>query len=455
MTALQTIKATRPLTGEVSIPSDKSISHRALMLSAISDSIIHSHHVIITNLLESEDVFRTLNALRELGVEIRKTDGESWIVKGVGLRGLKQPKKTLYMGNSGTTARLLMGVLAGQDFETVIDGDDSLRNRPMKRVTEPLTLMGARFEFLERDGYLPIKIIGNPNLKPLENYEMPVASAQIKSAILLAGLYADGPTTIKNNESRNHTEFMMTEFNVNIGWDKNRIKLIPNDETGIRAYPLYYYDSQCKRFTIPADPSSAAFFVAASMLVKGSEISLSKVCSNYRRIGFYEVLRYILGCKIKAKDDESDWEDNYKTMTSSYSEIQDKEYVVNAKFAPRMIDEYPILTVLASGIKATTTIKGIEELRVKECDRIDVMVQGLRACGVKVESGDDWMKIYGTGKVKGGATIATHSDHRIAMSFVILGLIADEPITIDDIEPVKTSFPTFFEELKKLGIKYK
>ncbi len=444
MTELRTKRAEAPLQGEIEIPGDKSISHRAIMLSAISSTA----ETEIDNFLEGEDVLATIEAFKAMGVKIEKNNNGLWYVYGVGLHGLKKPNTKLDMGNSGTSARLIMGILAGQDFESIIDGDESLRKRPMKRITEPLSQMGAKFEFLEKDGCLPIKVIGNPNLQAIE-YELPVASAQIKSAILLAGLYADGETSIIEKEtSRNHTETMFKHFGIVLKKiNDNTIQVQPE-----KSFKTFF---DVDSFTIPSDPSSAAFFITASLLVKDSEISFANMGLNKTRKGFLDIVVKKLKCKVEIdKISVLTGEPYSKKTIAYYSEMKNRKYTIPSDFAPLMIDEYPILAVLAAGSKATVRMEGIGELRVKESDRIAVMEKGLKACGVDVESGEDWMEVRGTGKVEGGATIETHLDHRIAMSFIILGLIAENPITIDDISPIQTSFPNFFTELKKLGVDY-
>lgn len=436
----------RGLRGEVEIVGDKSISHRAVMLAAIAEG-----ETRIRGLLEGEDVIATIKAFRAMGVSIAK-QAEAWHIKGVGLRGLKKPAGVLDMGNSGTSARLLMGILAGQDFETFMTGDVSLCGRPMRRVTAPLRAMGARFEYLEQPDRLPIKIIGKSKLKPLKAFKIPVASAQVKSAILLAALYADAVTTFAEATlTRDHSEIMMKEFARPLMQDFLTIRT-ENKETHYSLVPPQQELKSPNDMIIPADPSAAAFFIAAGLLVPKSELLLRNIGMNPTRVGFLETVKK-MGANIDITNKRTANGEKVADLIVRHSSLKGIEIL--ADIAPSMIDEYPILSVLAAGTEGGISMRGIGELRVKESDRIQAMQEGLQACGLAVESGDDWLKVQAHRlPVRGGASVKTYHDHRIAMSFIILGLIAENPIALDDISPIATSFPTFISRLEKLEVQF-
>lgn len=413
------------------------MSHRSLMLGALA-----KEETIIHGLLEGEDVLDTAAAMRAMGARIENAQDGTWRIHGVGTGHLQEPDNVLDMGNSGTSTRLLAGVIAAHPITVTMTGDGSLRKRPMKRVKTPLEEMGAKF--LTRTGdRLPLTIQGSDNLRPI-TYHLPVASAQVKSAILLAGLNTKGKTTvIEDKPTRDHTENMLRAFGADVTTTR--------DDTG--AYVITI-DGPQELFgctvDIPADPSSAAFPAVAALLVDGSEIKLPRIGMNDRRTGLYVTLKE-MGADITFANERTEAGEPVADLiirgTGSLKGIN-----VPAERVPAMIDEFPVLAMAAACANGTTRMTGLAELRVKESDRLLLVAEGLKACGVNLEMGEDWLTIHGTGKPPyGGATIETALDHRIAMSFLVLGTVTDEPVTIDDARPIATSFPNFVDLMNDLG----
>jgi 3-phosphoshikimate 1-carboxyvinyltransferase len=433
----------RPLTatkssalhGAADVPGDKSISHRALMLGGLAIG-----QTRITGLLEGDDVYATAGALRALGVTVTREGPGAWTVSGVGVGGFAEPSEVLDMGNSGTAARLLLGLLATHDFTAFMTGDHSLVKRPMARVTGPLSRMGA--DFTTRGGRLPLAVRGAANSIPIV-YRMEVASAQVKSAVLLAGLNAPGETTvIEPVATRDHTERMLRHFGGTIS-----VGLLEDGATAItvKGQP----ELVAAPIVVPGDPSSAAFPAVAALLVPGSEVALRNVGMNPLRTGLYETL-VEMGADISFTDAGEAGGEPVSDLVVRAGPL--KGVTVPAERAPRMIDEYPILAMAAACAEGTTHLLGLAELKVKESDRLAMIAAGLVACGVKIELGEDSLAIHGTGRPpKGGATVATAFDHRIAMSFLVLGLVSDAPITVDDATAIATSFPTFETLMADLG----
>ncbi|MEP2988123.1 MAG: 3-phosphoshikimate 1-carboxyvinyltransferase [Parasphingorhabdus sp.] len=430
-----------PLTGTIVVPGDKSISHRALILSALA--IGKSE---ITGLLEGEDVLATAEALRAMGATIAKS-GDIWTVHGVGVGGLMQPETAIDLGNSGTSARLLMGLIASHDIDVTITGDASLSKRPMGRVIEPLAQMGANFYARKtHDGKscLPLTVRGLCPAVPME-YELPVASAQVKSAILLAGLNTPGVTrVIEPVPTRDHSETMLKGFGANIS--------VETDKDGVRTISLTgETDLQPQTIKVPGDPSSAAFMVVAALLVPGSNIIIENVGINPTRAGLFDVLRQ-MGGDIVFQNERSVGGEPVADLHVKHSELTGIH--IPADIAPSMIDEFPVLFVAAAMASGTTTTNGLHELRVKESDRLTQMADGLKLIGANVTEKEDGLVIEGgAGKLlKGGnnQAIETALDHRIAMSFAVAGLTSQSGATIDDIQPVETSFPGFSDLIKKL-----
>lgn len=432
----------KALSGRVRVCGDKSISHRAVILGGLCVG-----RTEITGLLESEDIKRTLSCMSAMGCELSSSNPGNWIIQGCGIGGLAAPEDILDMGNSGTTARLLMGVLAGHNFTSFLTGDKSLRHRPMKRVLDPLRDMGATFVSRD-DDYLPLAVTGTHSLLPL-TYKLPVASAQVKSALLLCGLHAPGETTIiEPKPTRDHTELMLRHFGATIHTTEHKnanrtIRLIGQPE--LNPHPV----------TVPADPSSAAFPLVAALLVPDSEIVLEAVGLNPLRTGLFDCLQE-MGAAItfenKHTNEGGEIVGDLRVHTSKLQGID-----VPAERVPSMIDEYPILAIAAACAKGTTRMNGLAELRVKESDRLAALARGLTACGVDVEEGPDWLLVRGANgpvpdrATPGGATIVSGNDHRIAMSFLVLGMMAKDPIKIDDGAPIETSFPNFVETMNRLG----
>ena len=435
MNSSLTVSAGSPLIGTARVPGDKSISHRAVMLGGLAVGTTQ-----IEGLLEGEDVLATAAAFRQLGADVTRHQDGAWTVTGVGLGGLREPEDILDMGNSGTAARLLLGILAGHPIRCMMTGDASLRSRPMGRVTDPLTAMGARIE--TRDGgRLPLMIQGADMVLPI-TYELPVPSAQVKSAVLLAGLMARGETAvIESVATRDHTERMLTHF----GGKVSREALA---DGGSRIAVTGEPELTAADILVPADPSSAAFPLVAALLVPGSEVHLPNIGMNPTRIGLIKTLLE-MGADIVVENERVAGGEPVADLIARHSTLHGVD--VPPERAASMIDEYPILCIAASQAEGTTRMQGVSELRVKESDRIAVMATGLRANGVTVTAGEDWMQVEGRpGDVAGGAKVATHLDHRIAMSFFVLGLVTKKPVTIDDAAPIRTSFPNFLDLMAAL-----
>ncbi len=416
-----------PLRGEIKPPSDKSISHRAIMLASLAEG-----ESSIRNCLQAEDPVSTLKAFRHMGIDINGSDRNRIIIKGKGLRGLAAPRDKIDCGNSGTTMRLLSGILAGQPFTSILTGDEFLLRRPMRRVIKPLTEMGAHISS-EKDGNPPLTIRGG-GLKAIE-YHSPVASAQVKSAILFAGLYCEDRTTvIEPGKSRDHTERMLTSCGADINIDGLEVSI----QGGKRLAPF--------DITVPGDLSSAAFFIAAGLLVPGSELVIKKVGINPTRTGIIDIFQ-MMGGDIFLHNEHEVSGEPVADMRVRYSKLAGTD--IDGELVLRAIDEFPILCVAAALAAGTTRITGAEELRVKESDRISAMADELKKTGVIVEEKDDGIVIEGRNKLK-SAIINSHGDHRVAMSMAIAGLTADDEMIVQDTECVNTSFPRFLELLKSL-----
>ena len=421
--------ASAPLKGRIAIPGDKSISHRALMLSALAVGTSR-----VTGLLEGHDVLATAAAMRAMGANIDRTGDGEWVIEGVGVGGLLQPREALDMGNSGTSTRLLMGLVSSHPITTTFVGDASLSGRPMGRVIDPLSQMGADIS-ASPGGRLPLMVRGLAPAVPIE-YRLPVASAQVKSAILLAGLNTPGITTvIEPVPTRDHSERMLKGFGATLD-----VEVEPDGTRWISV--MGEAELRPQTIVVPGDPSSAAFFIVAALLVPGSDVTIANVGLNPTRAGLVEVLQ-AMGGDIDLLDAREVGGEPVADLRVRHSLL--RGIAVDAAIAPSMIDEYPILFVAAALAEGTTVTTGLDELRVKESDRLSVMAAGLAAIGVRVEESEDGLVIHGTGgdPLPGGATIAGHLDHRICMSFAIAGLVSKAPVTIDDMAPVATSFPNF------------
>lgn len=425
------------LKGVTRVPGDKSISHRALILGSLSDG-----NTVVTGLLESEDVFRTAKALISLGVAIMPPDQKNgtWHIHGLAGKPLYAPKAVLKLGNSGTSARLLMGLIAGYPVSAIFTGDDSLSRRPMGRVIKPLAQMGARFETKGGDT-LPVKIIGSSSLRPI-HYQLPVASAQVKSAILLAALRAKGKTTIVEPQpTRDHTEKMLRLFGADVVSEPQ-----PDGSNIITLEGMP--ELHGRHLRIPADPSAAAFIAVAALITKDSDVVIPNMLVNPLRTGVYDTL-LDMGANIV-------FENRREVSGEPVADIRVKSsalkgVIVPKERVPSMIDEFPILSVAAAFADGETVMTGLAELKIKESNRLSAIAKGLESAGVKVKAGEDSLHISGSGKVEGCCTIATNLDHRIAMSFLILGLAAEEPVAIDDSGAIATSFPDFVTVINSLG----
>ena len=421
--------ASAPLKGRIAIPGDKSISHRALMLSALAVGTSR-----VSGLLEGHDVLATAAAMRAMGANIDRTGDGEWVIEGVGVGGLLQPREALDMGNSGTSTRLLMGLVSSHPITTTFVGDASLSGRPMGRVIDPLSQMGADIS-ASPGGRLPLMVRGLAPAVPIE-YRLPVASAQVKSAILLAGLNTPGITTvIEPVPTRDHSERMLKGFGATLD-----VEVEPDGTRWISV--MGEAELRPQTIVVPGDPSSAAFFIVAALLVPGSDVTIANVGLNPTRAGLVEVLT-AMGGDIDLLDAREVGGEPVADLRVRHSLL--RGIAVDPAVAPSMIDEYPILFVAAALAEGATVTTGLDELRVKESDRLSVMAAGLAAIGVRVEESEDGLVIHGTGgdPLPGGATIAGHLDHRICMSFAIAGLVSKAPVTIDDMAPVATSFPNF------------
>jgi len=427
------------LTGKVRVPGDKSISHRALILGALAVG-----RTEISGLLEGEDVLNTAKSMRSLGAKVERTGDFAWAVKGVGVAGFAQPLGPLDFGNSGTGCRLVMGAVAGCPISAVFDGDASLRSRPMRRVLDPLELMGAKVGESGQGGRLPLTLNGARDPVPII-YRTPVASAQIKSAVLLAGLAAPGVTMVIEQEaSRDHTELMLRHFGAEIVSTKEGVH-------GRRIALTGQAELQGAHVAVPADPSSAAFPIVAALIVEGSDILLSDVMTNPLRTGLFTTLRE-MGASIEQSEARGDTGEPMAQLRVRASKLRGVE--VPPERAPSMIDEYLVLAVAASFAEGTTVMRGLKELRVKESDRLAATADMLRVNGVKVEISGDDLIVEGEGNVPGGGLVATHMDHRIAMSALVMGLASDRPVKVDDTAFIATSFPDFIPMMRSLGAEF-
>ncbi|MGY6695312.1 MAG: 3-phosphoshikimate 1-carboxyvinyltransferase [Roseinatronobacter sp.] len=431
-----TARKSGPLRGVAQVPGDKSISHRALILGALSVG-----ETRITGLLEGQDVLDTARAMRAFGAEVTQHGAGEWSVHGVGVGGFAEPATVLDCGNSGTGVRLIMGAMATTAITATFTGDESLNKRPMGRVTDPLALFGAQ-AFGRSGGRLPLTLIGAVDPVPVR-YSLPMPSAQVKSAVLLAGLNAPGQTVVIENEpTRDHTERMMRGFGATLHIEDGRegriITLTGQPElTG-------------QSVAVPRDPSSAAFPVCAALMVPESEIFVPGVSQNPTRNGIFLTLQD-MGADLVMENPREEGGEPVADLRVRYTALKGIE--VPPERAASMIDEYPILAALAATIEGTTLMRGIRELRVKESDRIDAMARGLEACGVSIEETEDSLTVYGMGPggVPGGATVESRLDHRIAMSFLCLGMVSRRPIKVDDAGPIATSFPVFEPLMTGLG----
>ncbi len=436
MTLLHPLTARRPaapLSGSITVPGDKSISHRALMFAALAVG-----ETRIDGLLEGEDVLRTAAAMRALGAEVQR-NGSVWHVAGRGIGGLAEPPDVLDMGNSGTAARLLAGMLASHDLFAVMTGDASLRHRPMRRVTEPLSLCGAQFATRE-GGRLPMSIQGARDAMPI-HYRVPVASAQVKSAILLAGLNARGHTVVEEGAAtRDHTESMLRHFGAEVGVEvagAGRVITLAGQP-----------ELRARDIVVPGDPSSAAFAVVAALLVPGSSVTVTGVGLNPLRAGLFATLRE-MGADLSVSNERVAGGEPVGDLTSRHGALRGID--VPPGRAPAMIDEYPVLAVLAAFARGSTRMRGLAELRVKESDRLTATAAMLQAAGASVEIEGDDLVVTGSSSVMGGCTVVTHMDHRLAMSALVMGLATEEPVAVDDAAFIETSFPGFAALMRGLG----
>jgi 3-phosphoshikimate 1-carboxyvinyltransferase len=425
-----------PLAGRVRVPGDKSISHRALMLAALAVG-----RTEIGGLLEGEDVLATARALTALGARAERTGAGRWAVDGVGIGGLGEPADVLDLGNSGTSARLLLGILATHPITAFVTGDASLRKRPMNRVIAPLSRFGARFVARE-GGRLPLAVTGAGAPVPTA-YALPVPSAQVKSAVLLAGLNTPGETTvIEPQPTRDHTERMLRHFGA-------AVRVEPGEDGAKRITVTGFPELAPAPIAVPGDPSSAAFPLVAALLVPGSDVTIEGVGVNPLRTGLLECLAE-MGADIAVLNAREEGGEPVADLRVRAGVLHGAE--IPAERAPRMIDEYPILAMAAACARGRTVMRGLAELRVKESDRLAGIATGLAACGARVAVEGDDLIVEGAGRPPaGGATITTALDHRIAMAFLVLGLVADEPVAIDDPAPIATSFPGFVAMMGGLG----
>jgi len=425
------------LAGQARAPGDKSVSHRALMFGAMALG-----ETTISGLLEGEDVLRTAAALQALGAQVAH-EGATWRVRGFGVGGGQEPKDVLDLGNSGTAARLLLGILASHAFVSFVTGDPSLRSRPMQRVMDPLSRMGARFACRD-GGRLPMAILGTDQMVPIE-YRLPMASAQVKSCVLLAGLNTAGETTVIEPEAtRDHTERMLRHFGADV-------RVATPESGGKRITVVGWPELAARDVAVPGDPSSAAFAVVAACIRPGSDVVVENVGVNPLRAGLYTTLRE-MGADIAFENSREVGGEPVADLHVKGSGLRGVE--VPAERAPTMIDEYPILSVAAACAEGTTRMLGLAELRAKESDRLSSVAAALAANGVKHDMGADSLVVHGAGgPPPGGGLVKTHLDHRIAMSFLVLGTGAREPVAIDDGSPIETSFPGFAELMNGLGAK--
>lgn len=427
--------SSHPLVGTVKVPGDKSISHRSLMLSALA--VGESN---ITGLLEGEDVLATAAAMRAMGAKVDRVAEGQWRVSGVGVGGLMTPDDVIDMGNSGTSTRLIMGLIASHDITVTMTGDASLRGRPMGRVIDPLSKVGA--SFAARDGkFLPLTMTGSQTPLPID-YTPPMASAQVKSAVLLAGLNTPGTTTVREKvATRDHTERMLSAMGAHIE---------VRQEDGLRVVTLVGQpELKPISLEVPGDISSAAFVLVAASIVPGSDVTIENVGMNPLRTGIVDALK-AMGGDIEVLNERTLGGEPVADLHVRAAELKG---VTDLPVDPStMIDEFPVLFCAAAVANGTSRFTGLEELRVKESDRLAVMAKGLQANGVKLTEHDDGIEIEGIGAmVPGGGEVESHLDHRIAMAFSVLGQMADSPITIDDASPIQTSFPSFIDLMTGMG----
>lgn len=431
--SVRTIVPTRGLKGEVTIPGDKSISHRSIMLGSIALGTTE-----ITHFLEGADCLSTIDCFRKMGVEIERKPS-SILVHGKGLRGLTAPASTLNVGNSGTTTRLISGILSGQNFATTLSGDDSLNSRPMKRIMTPLNTMGAHIRSLNDNGCAPLHI--RPGALHGIHYQSPVASAQVKSAVLLAGLYADSPTSVTEPAlSRNHTELMLQGFGAYVATD------LHTDGTAT-AHVEPCKELYGQQICVPGDISSAAYFIAAALLVPGSELLVKNVGTNFTRAGFLKVCK-AMGADIETVSQTIEGGESRADLLVRYSHL--KGTVIEGDIIPTLIDEIPMIAIMAAFADGQTVIRDAAELKVKETNRIDTVTAGLKAMGADITPTDDGMIIEGTGHLN-GASIQSYLDHRIAMAFSVAGLASDGETQIVDSQCVDVSYPEFYATLNSIS----
>lgn len=427
----------KDLKGRVKIPGDKSISHRAAIFGLLATG-----ETRVSGLLESEDVINSLDAAKALGAIVAR-DGEQWVIKGAGCGALLEPENDLEFGNSGTGCRLFMGLLGTYDFPSTFRGDASLSSRPMNRILDPIRLFGTQIIKQKGDGKLPVTIRG-PQFAPPIEYRVPMASAQVKSAVLLAGLNASGVTTVVEPiMTRDHTEKMLKGFGADI--------VIETDSRGARTISLEGQpDLTACDIVVPGDPSSAAFIIVAALIVPGSDITISDVLMNPTRTGLITTL-IEMGGNIEIINERESGGEDLADLVVSYSELRGVN--VPGERAASMIDEYPILAVAASFAQGQTKMNDIGELRVKESDRLRAVANGLEANGVNMVEGNDFLIVEGNPQLKGlgGGKVETHLDHRIAMSFLVMGMAAEKPVIIDDGNIIATSFPQFLTLMEDLG----
>lgn len=432
--SVRIIAPTRGLKGEVTIPGDKSISHRSIMLGSIALGTTE-----ITHFLEGADCLSTIDCFRKMGVEIERKPS-SILVHGKGLRGLTAPASTLNVGNSGTTTRLISGILSGQNFATTLSGDDSLNSRPMKRIMTPLNTMGAHIRSLNDNGCAPLHI--RPGALHGIHYQSPVASAQVKSAVLLAGLYADSPTSVTEPAlSRNHTELMLQGFGAYVATD------LHTDGTAT-AHVEPCKELYGQQICVPGDISSAAYFIAAALLVPGSELLVKNVGTNFTRAGFLKVCK-AMGADIETVSQTIEGGESRADLLVRYSHL--KGTVIEGDIIPTLIDEIPMIAIMAAFADGQTVIRDAAELKVKETNRIDTVTAGLKAMGAVITPTDDGMIIEGTGHLN-GASIQSYLDHRIAMAFSVAGLASDGETQIVDSQCVDVSYPEFYATLNSVSI---
>jgi len=432
--SVRTIAPTRGLKGEVTIPGDKSISHRSIMLGSIALGTTE-----ITHFLEGADCLSTIDCFRKMGVEIERKPS-SILVHGKGLRGLTAPASTLNVGNSGTTTRLISGILSGQNFATTLSGDDSLNSRPMKRIMTPLNTMGAHIRSLNDNGCAPLHI--RPGALHGIHYQSPVASAQVKSAVLLAGLYADSPTSVTEPAlSRNHTELMLQGFGAYVATD------LHTDGTAT-AHVEPCKELYGQQICVPGDISSAAYFIAAALLVPSSELLVKNVGTNFTRAGFLKVCK-AMGADIETVSQTIEGGESRADLLVRYSHL--KGTVIEGDIIPTLIDEIPMIAIMAAFADGQTVIRDAAELKVKETNRIDTVTAGLKAMGADITPTDDGMIIEGTGHLN-GASIQSYLDHRIAMAFSVAGLASDGETQIVDSQCVDVSYPEFYATLNSVSI---